>query len=355
MRFIVDLLGAPAKSGGMRLYAEQLVRGWQESFPDDELVLVGDQWLHDSFKPSLSLRILSLPGNRTISRLLEKFFVVPLIYWSSKFEAVLSISPVVSPFVPKSQRFVVVHDWRHLKNPEEFGSVHRLYRRFWTYSCRTAACVINISPKTLAETKYFSPEANSICVNNGQDHPRFWSQPNSIQSHPGPLVVTFGHNTNKRPELLIEAIARRKANHQTPSTLFVLGAEGERRSHLQEIARRLNVDQECVFEGFVSDRRYRDLVQNASVIALMSSDEGFGLPIAEAGYFGIPCIVASDSGVAQLHGNHVIESLPQPESVAAALEKALAGRFEGRGATLPTWNETASGIRMALLKNAATK
>lgn len=348
MRFLVDLLGAPAKSGGMRLYAEQLVRAWLESFPDDELVLVGDRWLHDSFQQSPSLRILSLPGNRTISRLLEKLFVVPMVYWTSQFHAVLSISPVVSPLVPKSRRFAVVHDWRHMKNPEEFRPVHRFYRCLWTYSCRTAACVINISPKTQRETSIYAPGANAVCVSNGQDHPRFWSPSGTNRRDGSPAVVTFGHHSNKRPELLIAAMGHLKARRQSIGRLFVLGVEGEQRARLQQIARDLEVEDECSFEGFVSDQRYRELIQAASVVALMSSDEGFGLPIAEAGYFGIPCIVATDSGVAELHGDHVIESLPRPESVAAALEAALLLRLGRRTETVPTWNETAFGIRQAI-------
>lgn len=348
MRLLVDLLGAPAQSGGMRLYSEQLVLAWHEAFPQDELVLVGDRWLRESFCEDATLRLVTLPADGTLSRLAEKLLIVPFVYVSSKFHGVLSVSPVVSPLIPRHARFAVVHDWRHMKNPDEFGMARRFYRRLWSYSCRTAAIIINISDKTELETREYAPGANSVVIENGHDHPRRWPPVEDAPDHQHLSLVTFGHHTNKRPELVVRALAHLRPELLSKVALTVLGANGKHMSDLRNLAQSLSVAGQCHFEGFVSDSRYQEIIQKASAIVLMSSDEGFGLPIAEAAFFGIPCVVASDSGVAELHGGRTEAADPDPAAVAVALDRAINGKIVFKPHRGPTWGDTARSIRQLI-------
>jgi len=193
----------------------------------------------------------------------------------------------------------------------------------WRWSAASVKCSFAISEKTLSETIEVVPRANVALAENGRDQSRRWKV-SSEPLYPGRrLVVTFGHHTNKRPELVIRALQLLNAELRQSLLLVVLGAEGDYQGQLHDLAVDCGVDEYCVFPGFTSDHDYQALVAGASVIALVSSDEGFGMPIAEAEYFGARAIVTSDSGVARLHGGGVIEVEPSTVAVATGLRVAL--------------------------------
>jgi glycosyltransferase involved in cell wall biosynthesis len=118
------------------------------------------------------------------------------------------------------------------------------------------------------------------------------------------------------------------------------------------LSKERGVDHRVDLPGFVSEDVYQDLIRNAAVIALVSSDEGFGLPVAEARFFGIPCIVTSDNGLSQIHEGSVIECEPTPISLANAFGEALHSQTSRPSETsaLPTWAGAAGGIRRAMLE-----
>jgi glycosyltransferase involved in cell wall biosynthesis len=47
-----------------------------------------------------------------------------------------------------------------------------------------------------------------------------------------------------------------------------------------------------VFHGGVSDAEYAELLSDRAILATLSLDEGYGLPIAEALAFGVPAVVS---------------------------------------------------------------
>lgn len=345
MKVLVDLLGAPHNSGGMRLYSEELIRAWLDLESGDELIVVGEQWLRESLPDHPRLTIVPLPVKRTAVRLMAKLFVVPVIYFTRGCQAVFSVSPVISPGVPRKNRFGVVHDWRHLKNPGEFGHARRLYRRLWIQSCKTSRAVFAVSAKTLKESREIIGEANLVLARNGGDHPRHWTLEDSPIPPSSRSVITFGHHSNKRPHLAIEALSHMQGEDCSNISLHVLGATGRYKAELEQLAEKLGVSSCCYFPGFVDAASYRRLISSAALIALLSSDEGFGLPAAEAAYFGVPCVVAGDSGLAEIH-EHLNVVAPRAEDIAASFTLLLEKRESNSlPVTCPSWAETAMTIR----------
>jgi glycosyltransferase involved in cell wall biosynthesis len=340
-RIVIDILGSPAESGGMRLHATQIVEAWASAHVDDHLVILGPEWAVEEFDLLQNVRVVSWPNKSIVPRALGQMIVAAVLFMWTRSDLLISLSPVVSPLVPRKKAVCFEHDWRHLRNPEEFGRAQRAYRWLWKLSARRSSRVICISRKTELETLTVAPRAHTVIVPNGGDHPKDWGMSHSPAAD-GP-VVTFGHHNNKRPELVIRALAEVPGSRK----LLVLGARGRYADELMALADSLGIGRRLDLPGFVDERRYREIIASAGVIVMASSDEGFGLPVAEANYFGIPAVVTRDSGLEQIHPGRVLVAEPDASAIAEALRLAFErGRGEGRPVT--TWGAAVQGLREAV-------
>lgn len=345
LRLIVDVLNAPADSGGMRRYAEELIHGWFENgaAAHDELIVHGEPWVRDSFAGLDRVRPVVVERPTRRRRLTAQWFGSARLWWRECADAVLALGPVVTGLVPRRARYCVVHDWRHLRRPEEFSVFARWYRRVWLHSLRTARAVFAISEKTRAETVAQVPRANVVTVPNGTDHPRRWTPTPQDRPSPQRVILTYGHRAHKRPGLVLEAFARLPREVRGDARLLVLGARGADAERLRADARTLGVADQIDLPGFVSEAEYQRAVAEASVVVLASTDEGYGLPVVEARYFGHPVVVTDDSGLPEIHGDLVISVPPTASGLADGLTRALAAprqRYDGR-----RWADTAAAIR----------
>lgn len=304
----------------MRLHAREILRAWRETYPEDVLIVIGPRWLAEDIEAEDGFKHFWWPNESVLSRATGQLFVSPAARVFHRAQALVSLSPIVSPLANKRSSFCFQHDWRHKKNPEEFSTLQRTYRKLWEISARKAKANFCISSKAVEETEFYVPRATTVLVENGHDHARRWEPVSSADRPAVPTIVTFGHHNNKRPELLIAAIAELA---RRDIKLVVTGATGAYREELIRYATELGVRELVDFPGFVTEGEYRRLISTASCIALVSSDEGFGLPLAEAEFFGIPAVVTSDSGVASLFHGAIFETAPTSSAVAAAVDSAL--------------------------------
>lgn len=343
MRVVFDVSGAPATSGGMRLYAEELIRAWAENAPQDGLVVFGGRWAEDAFSDLRSVkRVVPTKNDSVLRRAYGQLITAGLLFQRLRADILISVSPIVSPLAPRGRRVCVIHDWRHIKRPEEFSAPQRLYRRLWRWSAERAGAAIAISEKTGRESSEIASRGTYVVVPNGRDHARRWAVPSAGQRPDAPTAVTFGHHANKRPELVIDAVAAARASG-VDLRLVVLGARGSYADELAVRARAQRVEGVVTFPGFVSEQEYHRIVSTSSVVVLASSDEGFGLPVAEAEYFGIPAVVSSDSGLQEIHPGAIVSD-PSPTALADALASALAG--PARPSMMSGgWSETADEVR----------
>lgn len=344
MKIVFDILGSTERSGGMRLHSTELLRSWIQEFPEDQVTLVAGSWAIEEFSASVH-RVASVSNEGVIGRAIGQLIRTPLVALRERPDAVISMSPIVSPFVPKRIAYCFQHDWRHKKNPREFPRLQRVYRRLWEISADHANLNICISEKAQQETLEIVPSAKTMVIENGWDHARRWGQPPSSSTPRS--IVTFGHHNNKRPELLIRALPLLEEGNREVN-LTILGARGRYASDLRDLAVRLGVNHHVDLPGFVSESEYERLVMSASAIALVSSDEGFGLPIAEAAYFGIPSLITSDSGMSGIFGGVPIVADPDPESIALRLAECLDIPRAREGRAVRSWDNVAQELRTAV-------
>jgi glycosyltransferase involved in cell wall biosynthesis len=160
------------------------------------------------------------------------------------------------------------------------------------------------------------------------------------------LVCVGAKRPHKNQALLVRAMP------QLPrSTRLVLAGHPEPyEGSLRELARELHVDDRIVFADRVSDEELEGLWSIASVAAVPTLAEGFGLPLLEAMARGVP-VAASDLPVLREVGEswptyfdpsdpadatrailYLLNNPPDPE-----LGRARAGRFSWRATARSTW------------------
>jgi glycosyltransferase involved in cell wall biosynthesis len=141
-----------------------------------------------------------------------------------------------------------------------------------------------------------------------------------------PVILGVGRLQKQKDfPTLIQAFA--KLRQQKPIRLMILG-EGSERSHLESLVQEMDIAEDVVFPGFVSNP-YAYIAQ-ATVLVLSSAWEGFGNVLVEAMAAGTP-IVSTDceSGPAEILANGQYGKLvpvgnyeDMAKAIAATLEDA---------------------------------
>jgi phosphatidylinositol alpha-1,6-mannosyltransferase len=114
---------------------------------------------------------------------------------------------------------------------------------------------------------------------------------------------------------------------KVPQARLVVAGGGDDRARLEQKAASLSVAGAVRFEGVVDERRLQALYRSATVFAMPSPNEGFGLVYVEAMRAGIPCIVCS--GAAEEIVDHERTGLVVPPRDRALLERALVRLLTG--------------------------
>jgi glycosyltransferase involved in cell wall biosynthesis len=339
----------------MNLYAREVVRGWSESYPDDKIFVVGDSWVSDAFADLENVAVTVLRSRNVLARFLAQIVGVAFVFWRRRGDYLLSLSSVVSPVIAPSKTSVVIHDWRHKVRPEEFGRGQRLYRRLWEYCISHASLTIAISDKTARETRRWARPRAMVVIANGGDHPRRWRKRDATPAGPA-SITTFGHFRNKRPELAVSALALIRETGQD-ARLTILGANGAHRDELRRLSEDLGVSESVDTPGFVDEFAYEQVIQSSAVLSLLSSDEGYGLPVVEARYFGVPVVVTTDGGLSEIHGDAVIAVEPEPAAIGAEIIRLLSRVGPGAEGerSVRSWADCVSEIRAAICAAAGTR
>ena len=193
-------------------------------------------------------------------------------------------------------------------------------------------------------------------------HPRF--TPGGRRAD-HPLVCAVGRLVPvKRYDLLIEAVARVRANH--PSVRLVIAGEGYERPALEELVQRLGAGSWVSMPGRLDDDEVIDLYRRSWLVASSSAREGWGMTVTEAGACGTPAVASRIAG----HQDAIVDGetglLADPhaaEDLAAKIDRVLGDEIlrktlaEGalERAVQLTWGATAFGTFEVLAAEASRR
>jgi len=234
---------------------------------------------------------------------------------------------------------VTIHDLIYKAYPQAHTpQTIALTEKFMQGIAAKADQIICISENTRRDLhRYFDiPEAKSTVVYNGVDHTMFYPLSDQQRQQAqedlknqlgimGPFMLFVG-TIEPRKNLggLLEAFALLKSKKIFEGQLVIAGMEGWMMQGLGELVQRLNIEQDILFAGFVSDVQLRQLYNRAEIFVFPSLYEGFGFPILEAFCCGAAVVTSSTSSCGEVAADAALAVDPQdPKAMAEAMERIL--------------------------------
>ena len=249
-------------------------------------------------------------------------------------DALFVPSHVVPPVHPHAT-VVTIHDLGYLHEPEAHPDASRRYLDWSTkWSVRAARHVIAISQTTkqdLITHCGVQPEKITV-IHHGVDE-RFRPAPPAEIAHArrwleidGPFILHVGTiQPRKNLVRLIEAFERLADQHAELS-LVLAGKLGWKTDDIVDAVRSSVHRERIRLPGHVPDELLPGLYTAASVFALPSLYEGFGMPVIEAMACGTPCVVSDRGSLPEIAGKAA--EIVNPEDV-IGLSVALARLLNG--------------------------
>lgn len=194
------------------------------------------------------------------------------------------------------------------------------------YTTRVADRLIAVSDENKRDivSQYGTDPAKVEVVPNGIVPERF-----KVSDCSSPTVISVGRlHERKRVDLLIDAFA--EVVKRIPGARLKIVGTGSMEGKLRAQVRRLGLEDSVEMTGFVPDGDLPGHYRSASVFALPSAYEGFGIVLIEAMAAGLPCVSVRTGGAVEVIRDGWNGHLVEYDTMADALVKVLSDRKKRR-------------------------
>jgi glycosyltransferase involved in cell wall biosynthesis len=263
-----------------------------------------------------------------------------------------------------------VHDTIADRNPR-FAFASKRHELFWRGKVRLALAqattVLTVSEysKRCIESHLNVPPARIRVIHEAAS-PRFRKTAANVAGQY--VLYAGGISPNKNLATLVRAYARLPQRHCGLKLVLVgdCQSDGFKSCYhqLRELIGALGIGSDVIFPGFVPDERLTELYSGASVFAMPSLDEGFGLPALEAMACGAPVIASKGNALEEVAGGAGLLVDPNDEAGLAAalhsvlsddqLREELSRRSLARAAQF-SWRSAAQQLLAVFAETAAVK
>jgi glycosyltransferase involved in cell wall biosynthesis len=202
---------------------------------------------------------------------------------------------------------VTIHDLIFERFPHFYPKIDRFfYHRKFKRACAQADLVVAISEQTKQDIQaFYGTSADKIQVVYQSCHPQFHnavlkrSDTDDVLKKyqlPAQYLLYVG-TVNARKNLLgvVKALKILEQNHRLNLPLVVVGDGGEYLKIVREFVEKNKLSNQIFFRPKVDFSDMPALYQRAEVFVFPSFFEGFGIPIIEALWSGIPVLTSTDS------------------------------------------------------------
>jgi len=320
IRIGVDLLWVrPGQIGGTESYIRNLLEGLMQHAPNEmHFVLFVSEDNYGSFEKyreskKFELVRCNIKSTNIVKRILwENMF---LDEKAQKWNIDLMFIPVYSmPRKKSSIPYVVtIHDLQALHFPEYFSNLKNFWLRWsWKRSVKRADRIIAISnfvKQDIHKRLNINTEKIKVIYNpitQAKEFEAFQRVSEQFGVEKYKYFYTISSlSPHKNTEVLIRLIARLKdkKTEQIPIKLLISGIKGSQASYLKNLANDLDVLDEIIFTGFVSNAVRNTLYKYAYAFLFPSTFEGFGMPPVEALMLGTPVITTKCASIPEVTKN----------------------------------------------------
>ena len=208
--------------------------------------------------------------------------------------------------IPNIKYYPVVHDLLAVKYKKKFKFGSFIVRLMTYNAIRTGDKIITVSETAKKEiTEFFNYPENKIEVlyntysvsGKSKLDSQFVLNKYNLKAK-GYILSVSSLVDNKNIDVLINAFNNISERHQ--EIMLVIVGNGKNRKKYEQMA-----CDNVVFTGYVANEELKILYENAKMYVFVSTNEGFGIPIADAQLKGVPVLcsdipvfreVASDNG-----------------------------------------------------------
>lgn len=325
--------------GGMRHFIQSLVTYLPKERASDEFILFTPEWA-DAFETSsvenlTVVKCTNVPQHRP-GRVFYEQFILPGQIQHQEVAVWLGTVNTL-PLRYSKQNVLFVQSLQYYTQPRSYPCLQRLYLRvFASLSIRRANRLVvfsQVSKDEMVRRLKIDPakiaviphavrfDSQSLVRENG---PREQKQVAEMVSGGNYILCVSAFYPYKNLPRLITAFACLKPEYS--HKLVICGAETNhlKRADLMALARQLGVDAEVIFLGRVPDEQLSMLYRQATMMAMPSLEETFGLPPLEAMAFGCPVLTSNLSSMQEVAGEAAMLVDPYSvESIADGLRQVL--------------------------------
>jgi glycosyltransferase involved in cell wall biosynthesis len=236
-------------------------------------------------------------------------------------------SPI--PILPMVRRMpcpavVTVHDFH------DFRARWWYFRRLLEHTFATARAIVCVSQATQRQlVEEFPSFAERVVVIREGADPKLFHPADGGPGQPpvlhrlgieeAPWLAVGTIQPRKNYARLIAAYARLERDRTPP--LVIVGRPGWDYEEVMALPEQLGVSDRITFTGHLPEEDVADLMRAASLLVAVSTGEGFGLPLVEAMYSGVPILASDIPPFREVAGNAARFVDPSSESaIRAGLE-----------------------------------
>ena len=241
-------------------------------------------------------------------------------------------APRLLPISKKCKKVTTFHDLIFLIYPQFYTLSSRLWQwqMSYPYEARTSDAVIAVSNTTKNDLIRLAnaDEKKIEVVYEGVGKEYFadkdeatFADLKSRFNLPQKYIYYIGSiEPRKNLKSVILALSIYKENHSDTIKLVLSGSKSWLSSDLYQLVQELQLDDDVIFTGRVTDEEKIALLQHATIFAFPSFYEGFGLMVLEAFACSCPVIISDRGALPEVAGDAALVVDPdKPEEIAEAI------------------------------------
>ena len=327
-------------TGGIGEYTRQLLKRLIEQNDSDQFVLFfDDNKTADNFqRQNAVIKIIPLNRFRRFLPIIYSQLIVPLFFLLSSCSVML-FPANIAPWLYRKKFVAVIHDLAVYKFPDFFpDQLFNIDRKFLVPSTlRRAIKLIAVSQSTkndIVSLFKINPNKVSVVYEGGDFFIFDQEQQASLKSDALPQnFFLFLGTIEPRKNILnvLLAYQRLVIDEKCDFDLFLVGKAGWKNHDIFKTIDVINENlktQRIRYFGYLSADDKIFLYQRAQVLILSSWYEGFGLPVAEAMYFGLPSIISPYGSLPEIGGDaSLVMADGSKEEIGLALKKISTNEY----------------------------
>ncbi len=322
LKVCIDVSAAVHRRAGLGRYAHELVKGLVEPCEGCEPLARLSVFYHQRGEAHLDPPLDRLPRRTTPLSVRPWRLTTALAYFTNlgmdRMFGDADVFHATEHLLPRLKRIrsvFTLHDLIFQFDPDSHKPLNIAFlKTMMPVFLKAADAVIAVSECTKRDAMrlYGIPENKIRVIYEGVD-PKFTpvTDPTRLAAVraryqlPGHFILHLGTiEPRKNLPLLFEVIAQSKDH------LVVAGKRGWLTEPILATVKELGIEDHVHFTGFVDDEDLPALISSATVLAMPSKYEGFGLPVLEAMACGTPVIASNTSSLPEVGGAAALYARP---------------------------------------------